>query len=84
MSNFTNDELKDLFKDNLEALNMFVATAQEKKIDIEISILKSGLISVSSKEWDESDPQKNILYKHTVEWGKDRKTESTDVFYYNK
>jgi hypothetical protein len=83
MSNFTHDDLKDLLKESLESLNLLAVSAQEKGIDIDISIFSNGMLTVSSKEWDETDSKK-VLNKHTIEWGKDRKSESTDIYYYDK
>lgn len=83
MSNFTHADLKDLLRDSLESLNLLAVSAQEKDIDIDISIFSNGMLTVSSKEWDETDSKK-VLYKHTIEWGKDRKSESSDIYYYDK
>ena len=83
MSNFTHDDLKDLLGESLESLNLLAVSVQENGIDLDISIFSNGMLTVSSKEWDETDSKK-VLYKHTFEWGKDRKSESTDVYYYDK
>lgn len=83
MSNFTKENLYELYERHLVNLEELLMIAADFGISLEIIVDKDGTITFESKDWFTNDEGKSALKMYQIVKGNNRTEESSKTFVYD-